>query len=375
MMQLQDLPLIMPINKKMPKYRQIASVLEEYLRCTKPAAGEKFFTDRMLAKHFSTTAVTIAHSLNYLCNKGILVRKIGSGTFVAGQATVNVKRRIGIICHEILRYDNYYVQPILSRFGNFFSELGYDVISFKAQPEDYRRLSNEYELSGVVIFVPKIEFTPAIKGLQADGVPIISIGYANPALPGIAFGTDHEKSIDMAVDYLYNLGHREICLINNMSAASSQVCLYGFQKAMWERGLPVHPNWHITLDGSLSSSKTEQLVCSLKSLQRVPTAMIVGMAHYSFDAYRAAQQLGLRIPEDLSIIGLGCGFALEELNPPLTLIAQNLDEIADNAAQSLLEKIVNGSNTENDTVCAIPPLLIERESCAKVHQLNKDTNL
>ena len=368
MMQLQNLPLITPTNKKMPKYRQIASVLEEYLRYTKPAAGEKFFTDRMLAKHFSTTIVTVAHSLNYLCSKGVLVRKVGSGTFVSGRAAVNVKRRIGIICHEMLRYDNYYVQPVLSRFGSSFSELGYDVISFQAQPDEYRRLIDEYELSGVVIFVPKVEFTQAIKELQDDGVPIISIGYANPALPGIAFGTDHEKTIDMAVDYLYKLGHRKISLINSSSTASSQVYLHGFQKAMWERGLPVHPNWHITLDGS--SNKTEQLIRNMESQQAVPTAMIIGQIPNAFDAYRGAKQLGLRIPEDLSIIGLGSGFALEELNPPLTLIAQDLEKIADNAAQALLKKIINGSNTENDTICAVTPLLVERGSCAEVHQLD-----
>ena len=365
MMQLQDLPLVTPTNKKMPKYRQIASVLEEYLRSTKPPAGEKFFTDRILAKHFSTTIVTVAHSLNYLCSKGLLVRKIGSGTFVAGRATVNVKRRIGIICHEMLRYDTFYVQPVLSRFSNSFSELGYDVISFQAQPADYQRLIDEYELSGVVIFVPKVEFTPAINELQVKGVPIISIGYANPALPGIAFGTDHEKTIDMAVDYLYKLGHRKISLINNASSASSQVYLYGFQKAMWERGLPLHPNWHIILDGSLPTKKSEQLVQSVRSLQTAPTAMIVGPTHYSFDVYRAAKQLGLRIPEDLSIIGLGSGFALEELNPPLTVIAQDLEKIADNAAQALLKKIINGPDAENDIACAITPLLAERESCAK----------
>ena len=61
-MQLQDIPLVTPTNDKMPKYRQIAAVIEEYLRCTKPVAGEKFFTDRVLAKHFSTTLVTVAHS-------------------------------------------------------------------------------------------------------------------------------------------------------------------------------------------------------------------------------------------------------------------------------------------------------------------------
>ena len=50
---------------------------------------------------------------------------------------------------------------------------------------------------------------------------------------------------------------------------------------------------------------------------------------------------------------------------PLTVIAQDLEKIADNAAQALLKKIINGPDAENDIACAITPLLVERESCAK----------
>ena len=365
MMQLQDIPFVVPTNQKMPKYRQIAAVLEEYLRCAKPAAGEKFFTDRVLAKHFSTTVVTVAHSLNYLCSKGLLVRKVGSGTFVAGRAAGNVKRRIGIICHEMISNDNFYVRPMLSRFGGFFSEMGYDVISFCALPEDYRRLVDEYELSGVVIFVPKVDFAPAIKELHEGGVPVISIGYANPALPGIAFGTDHEKTIDMAVDYLYQLGHRKIALLNT-DFASTQVFLRGYQKAMWERNLPAHPDWHICLDPKSPVSRDEQLMQHLQKQQMLPTAAIIGSISYSGIVYRVIQQMGMAIPENFSLIGLGNGRHLEEMEPPLTVVAQDLEKIADNAAQALFKKIMNGNTVECDLDCAVPPLLIKRGSCAKI---------
>lgn len=81
-MRLSDLPITNPVNTNSPKYLQIAAVLEEYLQRADLAEGERFFSDRMLAKRFSTTSVTVAHSLNYLVNKGLLCRRRGSGTYV-----------------------------------------------------------------------------------------------------------------------------------------------------------------------------------------------------------------------------------------------------------------------------------------------------
>ena len=73
-MRLSDLPILNPATADLPKYRQIAAVLEEYLQRANLPEGERFFSDRALAKRFSTTSVTISHSLNYLVNKGLLCR-------------------------------------------------------------------------------------------------------------------------------------------------------------------------------------------------------------------------------------------------------------------------------------------------------------
>ena len=356
-MQLQDLPLVTPASQTMPKYRQIAAVIEEYLSHAKPAPGERFFTDRVLAKHFSTTVVTISHSLNYLCSQGLLVRKVGSGTFIAGSAVKIGKRRIGIICHEMIHGEDFYVTPVLSRFGSFFADKNYDVISFCAPPADYRRLIDEYELSGVAVFVPKVEFAPEIARLHSEGVPIISIGYAIPELRGIAFGTDHEKSIDMAVEYLYNLGHRKIGLLHSEYHASSKVYSRGYQRAMWQRQLPIHPDWNLQV-------ARDQLDALQLPSEDTPSAFIIGPAAYAEWLYSWANKMSLRIPEDISLICLGNGEHLTRLTPPLTAVLQNLDAIADNAAGALLDQIT-GRKT-GSWQCSVPPVLKERGSCSKI---------
>ena len=363
-MQIQDLPLLTPAMVSMPKYRQLAAIIEEYLQHTSPQPGEKFFTDRQLAKHFSTTVVTISHSLNYLCSKGLLVRRVGAGTFVSGQVNKTGKNRIGIFCHEMICSDNFYVTPILSRFGKFFSTSGYDVISFCASPADYRRLIAEYELSGVMIFVPKEEFAPEIAQLAAEGIPVISIGYAIPELRGTAFGTDHEASMSLAVDYLCRQGKKKIGLLHCHGHASSAVFLRGYQKAMWQHNLPQHPDWHFLIKYDNPHQSWEQFAECFSALQAIgeaPEAIIIGSVSQTGNIYYYAQQNNLRIPEDLSLLLCGdVNLAHENcLLPPLPVIRQKTDIIADNAAKALLNKIAGQSVASIQ--CAIPPELTIQE--------------
>ena len=365
-MQLTDLPLVTPAMPEMPKYRRIAAVLEEYLGRACPAPGEKFFTDRALAKHFSATTITVARSLNLLCSKGLLVRKVGSGTFVGGTPLRSLKRRIGIICHEMIQGDATYVTPVLSRFGAYFTGKGYDVISFCAFPGEYRRLVDEYELSGVMVFVPRVQFADDIRKLHDEGVPIVSIGYAMPGLGGISFGTDHEKSLMLAVEHLHALGHRKIALLQPMDHASSGVFSRGYRNAMWRHRLPMHPDWEIFLDHK-AENLNGQMVGHLSRLLEqgeMPTAIVIGRVSYAATVYAFAQEHQLRIPEDLSLMGLGNAEYLCHMLPPLSVISQNLDKIADEAAQALYDSI--SGLPKGDGESAIEPVLIERGSCAPI---------
>ena len=106
-MRLSDMPVINPATTNLPKYRQIAAVLEEFLQRANLSEGDRFFSDRALAQRFSTTSVTVAHSLNYLVSKGLLYRRAGSGTYVGKRIGVLPgRRRIGIICHQKIVADS-----------------------------------------------------------------------------------------------------------------------------------------------------------------------------------------------------------------------------------------------------------------------------
>ena len=358
MLIITDIPLVTSAMPKMAKYRQIAAVIEEYLVRTQPAEGEKFFTDRALAQYFSTTVITIAHSLNYLCQKGLLVRRVGSGTYIAGNAVKRIKSRIGIICHDMILEEGFYVSPMLSRFGGFFNERDYDVISFKASPCEYRHLIDEYELTGIMVFCPRPEFAETIAQLRNEGVPVVSVGYAIPELRGVAFGTDHSEIIKTAISYLYKSGHRKIALLHDSGHSCIDVFTHAYLQAMWQHQLPVNPDWNIVCN----ISEAHKLLEALYKHGNAPTAVIIAQTSAALYVYNFCRQNNIRIPEDISLLALGDAEMFLQLQPPVSAIAQNLPVIADRAANALMDMILLKSDPEN-MHSAIAPVLIERKSC------------
>ena len=368
-MRLSDVPLITAASAKLPKYRQIAAVLEEYLLRANLPEGERFFSDRALAQRFSTTSVTVAHSLNYLVSKGLLSRRAGSGTYV-GKNLPNrsSQKRIGIVCHEMICPDEYYNAPILRKFGAFFEKHNCECIAFKSDPSDWRRVLAEYQLAGLMVFVPKENFAGELLKLRSENVPVVSVGYAMPELPSVSFGTDHAESVGVAIDYLYKLGHRKIALFYSKFQASSSVFERSYRQEMWVHQLPVNPMWEIALpydDNSgrnlLDYDEIRNHWLNLRQSGNMPTAVLVQNVFNAAAFYNFAAQHDLRIPDDISLIAFDDPPLVSQLNPPLTVIGQDLDCIAESAAETLLAMIENRFVPGN--VRQKKTLLIERSSC------------
>lgn len=372
-MSLKDIPLITPATAHLPKYRQIAAAVEEYLYQTKLPEGERFFSDRALAQRFSTTSVTVAHSLQYLSEKGLLTRLPGSGTYVGKlRPERKSQRRIGIICHQMVCSDETYVAPILRSFGSFFESRNYECISFRGEPADYNRLINDYMLSGVMIFVPKEEFANDLLQLYNQGIPVVSIGYAMPELPFMSFGTDHALTVAMAVKYVYGLGHRKIALLYNASQASSSVFFRSYRQTMWDLQLPIHPQWEINSDEGLLSDhihtvekKFDQLA-SLLNTGNMPTAILLKNVFDAVAVYNFAAKNNLRIPEDLSLVTFDDSVLALQLYPQLTVFKQDLEAISNQAANTLLAMIER--RFDKSSVVHQASQLIERGSCCRIQE-------
>ncbi len=180
--------------------------------------------------------------------------------------------------------------------------------------------------------------------------------------------TDERRLTQMALEYLWQLGHRRIiyCGYDPMSARN-----YAMKQAFLAHGIPLEyfiEKAHIYV--SLPEQADEYLDAFCR-MPAPPTAITCFDDHQAMQLLLRAQRRGWRVPDDVSIIGCGndcLGCAL--LTPTLTSIEQNPEEIGARAYAVLQRRQREGdapSTWMPETIC-VPPTLVTRESCAPLHE-------
>jgi len=164
-----------------------------------------------------------------------------------------------------------------------------------------------------------------------------------------------------AIDYLVGLGHHRIALITgDRSTAGTRNRIASFHAALARHGLHASPE--LVRGGGQDSDSGFSDCMDLFRLQAPPTALLAGGLVTLTGMLRAARQAGLRIPQDLSIIGYGDSELAELATPAITVVAWDWAEMGRVAARRLLQRIQHG-RTER-SISLAPTTLRIRESCA-----------
>ncbi|HLQ97699.1 MAG TPA: LacI family DNA-binding transcriptional regulator [Candidatus Dormibacteraeota bacterium] len=176
--------------------------------------------------------------------------------------------------------------------------------------------------------------------------------------------SDNPLGCDLAVDYLHSLGHRKIA---NIAGASESFTgaerIQGFKKAIQKYGLSI-PNDYIVDGGYFSYESGRTAMLKLLALPDRPTAVFVAGDEMAIGAIKVAKEMGVRIPEDISIIGFDDISLAKHIEPPLTTIRQDKDRIGRQAATLLLNEINGLSNEQHASI--IPVRIEKRNSCSSL---------
>ena len=158
------------------------------------------------------------------------------------------------------------------------------------------------------------------------------------------------------------LGHRDIAVVfpptdgNVRARARREGALNSLNKHCPD--LPTH--W--TTEARYSIADGKEAVTHLLGAERRPTALLCGNDVLAVGALHAACQVGIRVPQDLSIIGIGDFKGSKEMEPALTTVRMPARSIGQIAGDQLAASIVQGDNSVQRTNCEIT--LLERASCA-----------
>jgi LacI family transcriptional regulator len=182
---------------------------------------------------------------------------------------------------------------------------------------------------------------------------------SNPNYPSV-HATNYQGALD-AMEYLIGLGHRRIGHISGRSELeSSNRRLMGYRDALRKTGIPVEEQ--LIVSGDYTTETAVRCARELLSLSNPPTAIFASNDQTAIGVYQVAQELGLKIPGDLSVVGFDN--ISESRYMGLTTVDQFISEMGYVATQMLF-KLINGEQIEAQTYRMQTKLVI-RNSCQEV---------
>jgi len=210
-----------------------------------------------------------------------------------------------------------------------------------------------------VIYIPFLEpIEDPIAGLLEMGVPIVFLDREHKRERLCAVLSDNEEGAFQAITYLLNLGHRSIVFIAGPQSYSTTVSrANGFRRGFHEMGVPYHEE--MVIHGDTTYDGAYQATSELLDRQASFSAIFASNDMMAFGAWKALEDRGLKVPEDVSIIGYD-DVPLSAIMS-LTTIAQPAFEIGRNAL-TLAVDLIEGRRQAPQRVLLRDSLIIRKST-------------
>ncbi len=203
---------------------------------------------------------------------------------------------------------------------------------------------------------------------QHLGIPVAAVS-GHKDVPGVTnIVLNHERAAHLALEYLAGLGHERIAVINGQDFSSdTHIRWQAIERTARRLSLPIQPNLVVQLEGDSPSPETGYHATRKLLATREPfTALFAFNDISAIGAIRALCEAGLRVPEDVSVIGFDDVHSASFHNPALTTVRQPLREMGRLAAETVLQRLAGGTDAPFPELLIVEPELIVRQSSAPV---------
>jgi Transcriptional regulators len=323
-----------------------------------------------IAKKCKVSSATVSKALNDLSDVAPktklriknVAEELGYSPNVQAR-TLSTKKSyiIGIIFTDD-KFQHPFWGNILEHIRRELEGMGYDMVFLSKNLKGIRYGYLEHcrwrSVDGVILVSVNFD-TEDIKKLLDSEIPCVLID--KESLYGTSIMSQNYEGTKRAVEYLVKCGHEKIGFVNGGTYATyvtrDRIC--GFKEAMAEAQIAIREEW-MKEGGYYQAQKTYKVVKSILALKERPTALLLPDDSVASACYQAANELGLKVPDDISFIGHD-GLALDGMiKPSLTTIAQDMEQIGKVAASQVV-RIANTKKVQKETIF-IPTTLVEKES-------------
>jgi LacI family transcriptional regulator len=197
--------------------------------------------------------------------------------------------------------------------------------------------------------------------LAAINLPVITIDHRGKHAEFPSIATDGYEGARTAVQHLAELGHERIAFIaGDERLASAKDRHRAYMETLAQLGFKRDPS--LIVNGDFSQSGGFAATCKLLALKRPPTAIFAANDMSAFGAMAAIHNAGLKVPEDISVIGFDDIPAAAQVHPALTTVRQPIHQMGRSAVNTLLA-LIAGIEPASPQV-SLPTELVVRDSTA-----------
>jgi DNA-binding LacI/PurR family transcriptional regulator len=361
-------------NDPAPLYEQVERDLMRMIKDKTLKPGDFVGTHAELCEKYSVSIITIKKALYNLINSGYLYSRTGKGTFVADinekKQNISSFKTIGLVLRDL---KHPYFSLIMHGIEERAYELGYNILitgSSNSIEKEENQINNFLNLGvdGLIIASLSLQYiaTDYLQKLHNDNFPYVMVSYIHD--PDYWYvGSNHELGGFMATDHLIRTGYKKIGYVHvGKGNLLSDVRKNGYMQALIEHDIPfdskliyflAHDKFDPGIDRFMLG---EEFGKSFVDFVDKPEALYFYNDAVALGFEKAVIERGLRIPEDIAIVGNDDIINSNYSSVPLTTIHQPADLIGKKAVD-VIKRRIDGLDVENRIV--LKPSLIVRDSC------------
>lgn len=356
-----------------PLYQKIQDYIRDLIDSEGLKAGDRIPTEKDLMKRFNVSKITVVNAMAGLANDDIITRVPGKGSFVssrkpmpvqeAGRSTAAIsigerqengprERIIGLIMPSI---DDYFAIRLIEGVQKALGEKGYRSMILLsggdiAKEKESIKTLKDIGAEGLLVFpVDEENYNEEILSMKFAGYPFVLIDRYLPGVETHYIAADGRLGTSLAVDYLWELGHREIAICSDspLQTVTVQERIEGYMNALKNKGALINPAHMITgfQVNSLKDAEKHPLYRYIRN--RMATAYITLNGRLGVQIYQMARQAGLKVPDDLSIVSFDDPTSIVEEFSIFTHVKQFEHDMGFRAARTLLDIIEGGTGRNN----------------------------
>ncbi|MBU8851658.1 GntR family transcriptional regulator [Bacillus sp. FJAT-26377] len=354
-----------------PKYQVIIEDIKSKILSGDYSIGEQIPTESAMQETYNVSRHTVRKAILELSNEGFLRSEKGSGTYVSNQyqskaSGASANKTIGVITTYI---SDYIFPSIIRGIESRLNKDNYSLLLASTnndveQEKKALEMMLSYGVDGLIVEPTKSNlYNPNISyylSFKEQDVPFTMINAYYEELEVPFFCLDDVQSSYLATNELISKGHTQIGLIAKMDDLQGKYRMKGYIKALGEAKLRFQPEHILSFNTETKLDLYANLKEFLTENQDEMTALVCYNDEVGLEVVNVCRQLGISIPDKLSIIGQDNSYIAKNATINLTTLTHPQEQMGHDAADWIIKKLQGKKELPNETY--YQPVLVEGET-------------